>query len=342
LALCHVGESSEILGVEISAFLVTTPSDVSLSGVFEEFLSNGFHVFHLGIHLTHDGFANFVGHLLHGSVGFLSLFEGFSQFVSSDTSVKVKITFGVSGTLTHKSFGWWSRSEGSVLLIGKAFSEFMFLAIRTWLNPLGEIFKSFGSIMDNSSLMSSNIINSLFSSSVEVLSNFFSIFGMGLSFELSHVKFHLFHSFSPFSSGRKFSVVRIWSINLDTELTWTFVSPIDPSAVSSFHFLPSFLVAIFWSSHSTMVINMDINASLVHGRSCAFVFEVFSDCVMHSPFLMSHLIKYSTISHLFLLSWASLLTCGLVILTSIFSVQRFHSFPPMSLEAIHLSLNSSA
>lgn len=229
-------EASEFLGVEISAFLVATPSDVSLSGVFEESLSDGFHVFLLRIHLTHYGFGNFAGHLFHGSLSFLGFFEGLSQFVSSNSSVKVKIAFGVSGAMTHESFGWWSRCESSILLISKALSEFMRVAFRTWFNPLGEIFKSFSSIMDNSSLMSCNIINSLFSSTVEVLSDLLSFFGMGLSFELFHVKFHLLHSLSPLNSGSELSVVGIWLINLDSELTWTSVPPnvTEPFASSSF------------------------------------------------------------------------------------------------------------
>jgi hypothetical protein len=89
----------------------------------------------------------------------------------------------------------------------EAGSKFFGVAVISWLNPLGEIFERFGSVVDNISLMGGNVINHLFGSNVEVLSESSTFWGFSLMFKFCHVLFHEFHGLLPVSSGSKFSVV---------------------------------------------------------------------------------------------------------------------------------------
>jgi hypothetical protein len=99
-AHCHIVEAVEMFGVIVGAFFVAAPSNVLLSGIIKELLLDFFDVFTLISHLLPDVFGNIFSHSSHSSLGFLGLFNAFSQFVGSNSFIKVEVTFAFMGTFT--------------------------------------------------------------------------------------------------------------------------------------------------------------------------------------------------------------------------------------------------
>jgi hypothetical protein len=155
----------EVGGVVNGALSVATPVEICLSAVVKETGFDLFDVSFLAHHLSHEGFLNFTSHLHHGVSSFLGVFSEFREFVASNLFIEVKGAVGWLGTSSHESFGWWIRGEGSVL-VGEAWGELIWVAVGSWLNPLGEIFSHFTDILDDSSLVYCNIIDHWFGGSV--------------------------------------------------------------------------------------------------------------------------------------------------------------------------------
>jgi hypothetical protein len=297
-AHCHIVESSETFGHVFSTFLVATPGNVLFSCFIEVSLLDDFNVFHLGSHLTHDISHNFLTHCFKGFLGLSSMFHGFLGFGSSDASIKVKVALGCNGAFSHELMSWWSTGE-SFSICGKAFSICIRITLGTWLNPLGEGFNCFTGLFNDTSLMNCDIVNHLFSSNIEVLSDLLSFFRLGLRFEplggFLRGFFGSLHIVLPISGGSEFSVVGIWLINLDSEITsWAVVSPNvrEPFTFSSLScsvfFLPTCFCSFFTSSRIivfTVTTNSDINTCLTHCWSNAFS-EVITDSVAHIPKLI--------------------------------------------------------
>ena len=169
----HSIESIETSGVSVSAFWITAPCGVSLSGFGEEVLDDMSGVGFLGAHFTHDVLLDLVSHNFESMLGRLSsilIFLPLSVSSVRDLAMILKRTVSRESIPNSVSINHaWSGVVLEALNIGIG------ITAGAWFSPLGEGMDQSSSVSDDVSLSGSDGVYHLLGGTVEVHGNLLSL-----------------------------------------------------------------------------------------------------------------------------------------------------------------------
>jgi hypothetical protein len=178
----HSIESIETSGVSVSAFWITAPCGVSLSGFGEEVLDDMSGVGFLGAHFTHDVLLDLVSHNFESMLGRLTsilIFLPLSLSSVRDLAMILKRT--VSRESIPNNVSWPNHAWSGVVL--EALNIAIGITAGAWFSPLGEGMDQSSSVSDDGGLSSSDSVYHSLGSTVEVHGNLLCLLGLGLSLE---------------------------------------------------------------------------------------------------------------------------------------------------------------
>ena len=169
-----MSESVETSGVSVSAFWITAPCGISLSGLGEEVLDDMHGVGSLGHHFTHDVLLDLVSHNFESMFGRLtSILIFLILSVSSVRDLAMILNRTVSRESIPNNVSWLNHAWSDVVL--EALNIGIGITAGAWFSPFGEGMDQSSSVSDDVSLSGSDGVYHLLGGTVEVHGNLLSL-----------------------------------------------------------------------------------------------------------------------------------------------------------------------